>query len=276
MWPTSLNKFIHKLPDGSSRVMAIKIELENHTVCLINTYMPTFGQNSQIGYREHLDIVSHITEKYSELTHILFGDLNGTLKPSKKNPHDKLLRTFQTQGKWINKGKHLDNDTFFHHNGLSSSQIDYILTQDLERVDKVVIENTCGNNLSSHVPVCGVLAAKIQSNNIQKSSISGKKFKIEWDRADLNRYQAKLKEPLRENQSPNLTSTELVGNLIYSLKKAEKFAIPSRIIKLNGPKLKVSAETKNLLNICKQKHRIWDIGGRKRGSDDSYKQLKEA
>ncbi|CAC5392439.1 unnamed protein product [Mytilus coruscus] len=31
MWPTSLNKFIHKLPDSNSRVMAIKIELENHT-----------------------------------------------------------------------------------------------------------------------------------------------------------------------------------------------------------------------------------------------------
>ncbi|VDI39636.1 Hypothetical predicted protein, partial [Mytilus galloprovincialis] len=31
MWPSSLNKFIHKLPDGISRVMAIKIELENHT-----------------------------------------------------------------------------------------------------------------------------------------------------------------------------------------------------------------------------------------------------
>ncbi|CAG2195738.1 unnamed protein product [Mytilus edulis] len=219
MWPSSLNKFIHKLPDGNSRVMAIKIELENHTVCLINAYMPTLAQNSQIGYREHLDIVSHITEKYSDLTHILCGDLNGTLKTSRKNPHDKLLRAFKTQGKWINKGNHLDNDT---------------------------------------------------------SITMGKKFKIEWDRADLNKYQGKLKETLQENQSPNLTSTELVGNLIYCLKKAEKFAIPSRIIKLNGPKLKVSAETKILLNISKQKHRIWDIGGRKRGLDDSFKQLKEA
>ncbi|CAG2218354.1 unnamed protein product [Mytilus edulis] len=178
MWPSSLNKFIHKLPDGNSRVMAIKIELENHT--------------------------------------------------------------------------------------------------DLDIVDKILIENTCGNNLSTHVPVFCVLAAKIQSNNIKKSSNSGKKFKIEWDRADLNKYQGKLKETLQENQSPNLTSTELVGNLIYCLKKAEKFAIPSRIIKLNGPKLKVSAETKILLNISKQKHRIWDIGGRKRGLDDSFKQLKEA
>ncbi|VDI12732.1 Hypothetical predicted protein [Mytilus galloprovincialis] len=276
MWPSSLNKFIHKLPDGNSRVMAIKIELENHTVCLINAYMPTLGQNSQIGYSEHLDIVSHITEKYSDLTHILCGDLNGTLKTSRKNPHDKLLRAFKTQGKWINKGNHLDSDTFFHHNGLSSSQIDYILTQDLDIVDKILIENTCGNNLSTHVPVFGVLAAKIQSNNIKKSSNSGEKFKIEWDRADLNKYQEKLKETLQENQSPNLTSTELVGNLIYCLKKAEKFAIPSRIIKLNGPKLKVSAETKILLNISKQKHRIWDIGGRKRGLDDSFTQLKEA
>lgn len=48
MWPSSLNKFIHKLPDGNSRVIAIKIELENHTVCLINAYMPTLAQNSQI------------------------------------------------------------------------------------------------------------------------------------------------------------------------------------------------------------------------------------
>ena len=41
MWPQSMNKFIQKFSDGNTRILAIKIVLNNQNICLINTYLPT-------------------------------------------------------------------------------------------------------------------------------------------------------------------------------------------------------------------------------------------
>lgn len=82
--------------------MAIKIELNNQNLCLINIYMPTTNSKSEVGYKECLDISTHIHEKYSDLTTVLCGALNGTLKSSRSNSHDKILQTLTINQNWIN------------------------------------------------------------------------------------------------------------------------------------------------------------------------------
>ncbi|CAG2214257.1 MINOS1 [Mytilus edulis] len=89
---------------------------------------------------------------------------------------------------------------------------------------------------------------------------------------NTNLYKTKLKELLAQQISihNNQTTTDIVAIIIDCLKKAEKQSIPSRIIKLNGPKIKVSPEAKRLLNLSKQKHRIWVVKGHPTGTDKSY------
>ncbi|CAG2189568.1 unnamed protein product [Mytilus edulis] len=277
MWPQSLDNCIQKLPDGNDRIIAIKIELRNQNICLINTYMPTTSANSEIKYKEFLDIITHISEKYTNLTTILCGDLNGTLKTSRSNQHDKILQRYTSTQNWMNKC-HSQDDTFFHHNGRSTSQIDYILTKNEDIIDKITIMDMTGINLSTHVPVICALAARTKTENSKIKKQSTVKYKIEWDRGNTNLYKTKLKELLAQQISihNNQTTTDIVAIIIDCLKKAEKQSIPSRIIKLNGPKIKVSPEAKRLLNLSKQKHRIWVVKGRPTGTDKSYIERKEA
>ncbi|VDI60690.1 Hypothetical predicted protein [Mytilus galloprovincialis] len=117
---------------------------------------------------------------------------------------------------------------------------------------------------------------KQKQNQFKKQSTV--KYKIEWDRGNTNLYKTKLKELLAQQISihNNQTTTDIVAIIIDCLKKAEKQSIPSRIIKLNGPKIKVSPEAKRLLNLSKQKHRIWVVKGRPTGTDKSYIERKEA
>ncbi|CAG2191421.1 unnamed protein product [Mytilus edulis] len=117
---------------------------------------------------------------------------------------------------------------------------------------------------------------KQKQNQFKKQSTV--KYKIEWDRGNTNLYKTKLKKLLAQQISihNNQTTTDIVAIIIDCLKKAEKQSIPSRIIKLNGPKIKVSPEAKRLLNLSKQKHRIWVVKGRPTGTDKSYIERKEA
>jgi endonuclease/exonuclease/phosphatase family metal-dependent hydrolase len=79
-------------------------------------------------YRECLDIIQTIIEKYG-LTQemVLCGDMNGTLIDDRNNAHDCKLKNFVKENKLLHSDALSTQPTFFHHNGKSTSQIDYIL-----------------------------------------------------------------------------------------------------------------------------------------------------
>ena len=87
--------------------------------------MPTNNSgDSYLEYMECLDIVSSLLSTYSA-THriIIAGDFNGTLlQPRAYNKHDKLLQAFFQEMKL--KQVQSDKPSFFHHYGMSPSQID--------------------------------------------------------------------------------------------------------------------------------------------------------
>lgn len=75
--------------------------------------MPTCNKDSQFEYRECLDILFDIIQKYQE-TYKTCGDLNRPLLDPRNNKHDKLL---------LKKGEGLDVWP-------SSSHMDYVLVND--------------------------------------------------------------------------------------------------------------------------------------------------
>jgi exonuclease III len=94
LWPTAWTNNIKMLDGGNERIIAILISASTK-LCLINAYMPTSTNSSQTEYRECIDIITDIIEKY-QTTHkiILCGDMNGTLLENRSNKHDKILKMF--------------------------------------------------------------------------------------------------------------------------------------------------------------------------------------
>ena len=121
---------------------------------IVNVYLPTNKNASEYRYRECLDVLHDIIRRY-EPTHkiLLCGDLNGTLLPTRNNKHDVILKDF-VQDHFLSTGFHFSGEpTFFHFNGVVTSQIDHILSNDSHLYISYSILQKDPRNVSSHVPV---------------------------------------------------------------------------------------------------------------------------
>lgn len=150
--------------------MAIEIQSTSKAICLVNTYLPTQMSNSISEYRECLDIIQTIIEKFGS-THkiVLCGDMNGTLINDKNNAHDRKLKNFVNENKLLHSDALTTQPTFFHHNGKSTSQIDYIFSSG-SFINKTNILQQHATNTSTHVPVVAELC-RCLSTSTQKSRI---------------------------------------------------------------------------------------------------------
>ena len=127
-WPSDWSSKVKQLPDGNERIIEITIATKVN-ICIVNAYLPTHGTNSSEEYRESLDVIHNIIQKYRE-SHVIFlcGDLNGTLLQSRMNKHDRLLKELISELDLTTNIGIGSQSTFFHHAHNSESQIDYILT----------------------------------------------------------------------------------------------------------------------------------------------------
>ena len=78
--------------------------------------MLTCTNSSQTEYRECIDIITDIIEKY-QTTHkiILCGDMNGTLLENRSNKHDKILKMFVKESNPTTGAYLPETHTFHHH-----------------------------------------------------------------------------------------------------------------------------------------------------------------
>lgn len=139
MWPREWDKYIKKLNNGNERIIAAEIQTKNKPICLINVYLPTKMVNSDNQYQENLDILQTMLDKYVDShTIIICGDMNGSLSNERNNSHDTKLKSFMKLNKF-----HLHTDvrhqpTFYHHDGKSKSQIDYIISNDDVLIESII------------------------------------------------------------------------------------------------------------------------------------------
>ena len=172
------------------------------------------------------------------------------------------------------KQSYTEKSTFFHHSGLSCSQIDYILDNPTSSIiSSYKTHDRCPSNYSSHVPV----SAKIEVNAKVKQSLvkpnSARQFKFQWKDLDSESFNSFINEELSQYNIEKHSREENIQFLYNCLKKAAAVAVTSKIIKLKGPKFKASPTTLSLLQICKEKYQLWKSNGKHDGHFKSDKIL---
>ncbi|CAC5413561.1 unnamed protein product [Mytilus coruscus] len=163
---------------------------------------------------------------------VIVGDCNGTLKPPRKyNKHDFLLQAFVHE---MNLQSHRSEEsTFFHHSGMSTSQIDYILhNATIAFLSDYKIHDQCHSNTSSHVPVSAKMNVKLKPTNKAIKSGYISKFKTQWKDIDSELYHNHISNELSQHNIESHSIEESINFLCNCLKKAATVAVPSKIIKL--------------------------------------------
>ncbi|CAC5383307.1 unnamed protein product [Mytilus coruscus] len=215
--------------------------------CLINAHMP----HSMDEYKECLDIIFNIKSKYDQSHNIILcGDLNGSLIPTRNNKHEISLKRFTSYSGLKPTQDIQSKPTYFHTDGKVTSQIGFIMSNN----DILLSTNIYSQdpvNTSTHVPVkaCTNLYLEIKKNSKSKTNTL---------------------------QSNKPTADDKLKCVMGILHNATKLAVPSRIIKQNGPKRKASPDVKRLIEISKNKHRLWNDAGRPPDDHPLFKEKKKA
>ncbi|CAC5385274.1 unnamed protein product [Mytilus coruscus] len=149
--------------------------------------------------------------------------------------------------------------TFYHHNGKSCSQIDYILeNKDTEILRSTAIEDQYYRNGSAHVPI------RAQTNmSIASDKIKGKKSKpktiLKWEETNTGSYQKAIETLQEQSNNPDLIADieEQALNIIDILSKASKSSVKKKILSLKGPNWKASEKVKGLISKNKNAFYSW-------------------
>ncbi|CAG2205053.1 unnamed protein product [Mytilus edulis] len=121
--------------------------------------------NSDVDYQAHLDILQAITGEYEETHTIVFcGDVNGTLKKKRNNSHDKKLAKFIKTNKLNVHQEMITNSTptFYHNDGKSTSQLDYLFSNN-DVINTAIEMQQAPINKSSHLPVIANLTKRLKT-----------------------------------------------------------------------------------------------------------------
>ncbi|CAC5397677.1 unnamed protein product [Mytilus coruscus] len=230
-------------------------------------------KDSSYEYGECLDLIHNIATKYLN-THaiILCGDLNGTILQTRNNKHDQLLKEFIQELNFTADKDKSDRQTFFHHSGQSSSQIDYIFSTKENLIKKYTIWNNSSSNVSAHVPVSVTTNIIIPTGVNKANKEIHTVHKLQWDQTDLPLYIESV-----QNEISKLQLTQKPANSIQNITKAlltvSNKTVPTKPIKLKGPKWKASPRVKKHLKNCKQLYSKWKFEG-KQPDHPFRKQLK--
>ncbi|CAC5397918.1 unnamed protein product [Mytilus coruscus] len=177
---------------------------------------------SEPQYREHLDKISSIIDK--------------------NNNHDKLLKEFCRKYQLNHTLENTQGSTFYHHNGKSCSQIDYILeNKDTDILRSTAIEDQYHINGSAHVPIRAKTNMAIASDKI-KGKKSKPKIILKWEETNIGSYQKAIETRQEQSNNPDLIADieEQAFNIIDILSKASNTSVKKKIVSLKGPNWKAS------------------------------------
>lgn len=128
-----------------------------------------------------------------------------------------------------------NKQTYYHNDGKSTSQIDYILTSnDIIRTTTIYHQDPI--NTSTHVPVRAKTSLKLIMPHEQNLKSKTTAYRLSWEKADQSVYQSELIKHLSLLPHSNITTTDKLLHIIGSIHQATKIAVPSKIIRLKGPK----------------------------------------
>lgn len=180
-WPSAWDNSVLKLEDGNGRILCIELKSEVRPTCIINAYIKKKSSNSIEPCQEGLDIINDIILAYDKSHNIILcGDLNGTLKTERNNFFNKRF----TSNIHLRPSIEVKNkQTYYHNDGKSTSQIDYILTSnDIIRTTTIYHQDPI--NTSTHVPVRAKTSLKLIMPHEQNLKSKTTAYRLSWEKAD--------------------------------------------------------------------------------------------
>jgi exonuclease III len=250
LWKRTLSNYAIQL-DGTTRILTVT--LGDSTV--VNAYLPCRGTYSLQEFQEEIDQLHEVLTKFKNTKIILAGDMN--IDPKQTDSRATYFTTMLKDHN-LHEANNILEPTYIHHNGRSSSKIDYILldsTWNTAEASYHILEDF--RNTSTH----HALELKITYNLASRTSPtpSPQTKKLAWEKGDLKEYKQVLKSMLCSNMSTNNSEAAMVY-LIDAIRMAEAAAIPAR-----RPKRKRANWNPTIAHLLKEgRHavKLWKAAGK--------------
>ncbi|CAC5420034.1 unnamed protein product [Mytilus coruscus] len=257
------------MPDGNERIIVIALNTKVHPICLINVYMPSGNENCDDKYKDMLAQLEEIIEKYQEKYHIMLcGDLNASLHRDNRS-RDMFLKQFIINNELELENKYPIKPTFYNHNKISKSQIDYFLhKRAVKNIQYTVsILNIQPLNVSDHTIV---IAEVIGILNRKQRQITKMLKRPDWRKCDKDIYQETIATKLKEIDFTTIkTTTEAIENLENIFHHRGNLSMPKyrkqSIVTTNGKSIwnqdinNASRKSKEAFYLWKQDHQNHEL-----------------
>lgn len=190
VWSKDFDHLIEPLPDGSDRILILKISARETPLLLINTYMPTNGSKDP-DYADILDEVNEILLKYKEWDLVWTGDINADTTREASYQNDRMLREFMEEHHLTVSSRQPTTPTYFHFMGSSTSRLDYFMERSSYPVlREILVDSRHTINTSSHDAVLGIIEAICNPKQTEEISTEPAcpNPRHRWDKIDLMKY----------------------------------------------------------------------------------------
>ncbi|CAC5403356.1 unnamed protein product [Mytilus coruscus] len=123
-WRKDIDRVVRFTSDGNDRIVVLTSNISNNPLCLIGVYMPSHNKHGDELYIDIHSQIEKIIEKYHHIGYqvMLCGDMNASLFRDDR-PRDKRFKCFIENNGLCLTDNYPKAPTFYHHNGVMSSQI---------------------------------------------------------------------------------------------------------------------------------------------------------
>ena len=250
MWNKRLNSQVNILQDGNERTLTVQV---GDSLFIVNVYLPARGtEGAEMEFDECLSELEEITVKYGVGSNIILaGDMNASIHRDKGLKRDQHLHEFVQKLGYTTAKDYPLIPTFVHHNG-STSQIDYIFSNQPNAIKEVEVANQAPLNTSMHNAVSTKILVDIQTSIKTTESMATKR--VNWDKIDKNDFSERVTKKLQSIPiGKQVDSKTLLYEISSSLKEAVEEIQPVSTIKTNRKRKLVSP---SVLAACKKSKNI--------------------
>ena len=152
--------------------------------------MPCRGQcGAEEEYMEVLDEIGEIIQKLHSSDILVAGDMNASIVKDNPNSRDRKLLDFIEEYRLFKPDNFKKTNTYFHHSGNASTQIDYILGSSKDFIQNYFTIQREPTNTSTHDPVVAIVPILLAWE--QPISANGNIVveKVRWGKLDKAQYQ---------------------------------------------------------------------------------------
>ncbi|CAC5391390.1 unnamed protein product [Mytilus coruscus] len=226
-------------------------------------YMPSAQSSGDNEYKDTLDQISEIMDKYKELYQIILcGDMNASLHRDNRK-RDKIFEEFKNINNLHIPDSYPKKPTFFHHIGKYTSQIDYFLFNEkcIQQIKpSVKIASRHPTNSSDHTLVTANFVMNVKRCTLRPTKIY---TRPNWKKCDKSVYKSTIENSLGktsgQNNIPNNVESR-IQKLESALHKAGMKSIPNyrklKTLKSVGKGI-WNSKISQASTEAKSAHKIW-------------------